>query len=94
MSAVLLLAACASGGPPLVNDSPVPGTSAQVNGHTTSPLYVGEFVGQLTKAGGACHGSSGATSTSTYPAVGWDVELYIDHDCRVYVSLITKSQSN
>ncbi len=54
--------------------------------HTVSPIYVGQYIGRLKKVGNACQGRSGTSSTG-----GWDVSMYIDKDCRVFVSSITRS---
>ena len=82
----VIAAACSSGNVTAPRGSPVPGTSAWVDDHTVSPIYVGEYIGRLKKVGSTCHGSSGTSSTG-----GWDVSMYIDKDCRVFVSSITKS---
>jgi hypothetical protein len=57
-----------------------------VDHHTVSPVYVGEYIGRLKKVGNGCQGRAGTSSSG-----GWDVSTYMDKDCRVFVSSITKS---
>jgi len=56
-----------------------------VDDHTVGPIHVGQYIGQLKKVGSGCQGSSGTSSSG-----GWDVSIYIDKNCRVFVSSITK----
>jgi hypothetical protein len=83
---LVIAAGCSSGNVTAPRGSPVPGTSAFVDHHTVSPIYVGQYIGRLKKVGNACQGRSGTSSTG-----GWDVSMYIDKDCRVFVSSITRS---
>jgi len=77
----VIAAGCSSGNVTAPRGSPVPGTSAFVDHHTVSPVYVGEYIGRLKKVGNACQGSAGTSSSG-----GWDMALYTDKDCRVFVS--------
>jgi hypothetical protein len=83
---LVIAAGCSSDNVTAPRGSPVPGTSAFVDHHTVSPIYVGQYIGRLKKVGNACHGRSGTSSTG-----GWDVSMYIDKNCRVFVSSITRS---
>lgn len=78
-----LASACSSGHVGAPRGSPVPGTSAWVDDHTVSPIHVGQYIGQLKKVGSGCQGSSGTSSSG-----GWDVSMYVDKNCRVFVSSI------
>ena len=82
---VAIVAGCSSARPAATR-SPVPGTSAFVNDHTMSPVYVGQYIGRLKKVGTGCAGKAGTSSTES-----WDVSLRIDKNCRVFVSSISRS---
>jgi hypothetical protein len=83
---LVIAAGCSSDNVTAPRGSPVPGTSAWVNDHTVGPIYVGQYIGRLKKVGNGCQGRSGTSSSG-----GWDVSIYIDKDCRVFVSSITRS---
>jgi hypothetical protein len=73
---LMIAAGCSSGNVTAPRGSPVPGTSAFVDHHTVSPIYVGQYIGRLKKVGNACQGRSGTSSTG-----GWDVSMYmLGHD--------------
>lgn len=81
----LLLPACISGS----TGEPVEGTSASVNGKTTSPLHEGQYIGQLELTDSGCEGSSGSGGSEAY-----EVSLFIDHECRVFVESIEPSSED
>lgn len=83
---LVIAVGCSSDNVTAPRGSPVPGNSAFVDHHTVSPIYVGQYIERLKKVDNACQGRSGTSSTG-----GWDVSIYIDKDCRVFVSSITRS---